>query len=334
MKNKLSRTLSEAIGNIDEKYIEEAALYNAGTRRRVVRLSALAAALAIVIFAGANAFLMMMPAGRGKGESDDNLQYTAYVFSGDTIDSLDIGQTHPIWNPNSCNSYEDAFAPREASVSFEGKTYTGEYIASVLKPGLTSAHHQYSGDGAYFTVDSRSGALVFIVPEESVSDDALTDDSRKAIAEGIAKKYIDVREYELVVYKLDVAGSVYANVHGFQYLRKADGCKTYDSLEIAITLDGNHVRVTLPRASINTNEVDFDLEKAKEALTDKVEEVYKTLDGFQKITKIQIDEGYLNILDDGSFAMSFTASVSYTVENASLTVTDFISVVVCAEYVS
>ncbi len=73
MKKRMSR-LEDAIDGINEHYIAEANRYDVKHRNKAIRLTAIAAAIALIIFAGLEAALMMIPMNESPGSGSNTTE--------------------------------------------------------------------------------------------------------------------------------------------------------------------------------------------------------------------------------------------------------------------
>ena len=210
------------------------------------------------------------------------------------------------------SSYQDASAPKNATVVFNGETYTGQYLRSDCLPPNTYVSHKYKGDHVYFDINADTGELAFIFfPHEYARNETKEEPACRQIADGIAQKYISLDEYQVSVQ----ARTVNKNNHSYlyTYYKEISGYKTSDVLSIAV--DGNgtigNCGFLMLGAFKDKTDVVIDEDKAKEAVEKKIKALYAShLDSLT----FDVHNKQLTKLDKGELAVLYTIDVSYTMK--------------------
>ena len=136
--------------------------------------------------------------------------------------------------------YENSEPQSQIQITFEGKTYTGTYNDSYSDLTFNSMADEYltEDEDVSFSVRRDNGDLMevkFYNPDRGEGDK--TFEECEKIAENIAKKYIDVSEYELTAdddADLGDDEGVKYKIYNYCYTRMIDGEETSDLLNIVI----------------------------------------------------------------------------------------------------
>ncbi len=240
----------------------------------------------------------------GCGISNQEADYVALEIG--TFDA-DDGGTHTsefeIWDQSKTNYHQDEKAAENASVTFNGITYSGIYQCSATKVPNLYVSHRYKGDKVFFEVNGTTGELTLISfvyePSELAS---LSQEQCMTIANSIVDDYIDLNEYRIEV----SSQPIYSNtLYAFTYYREISGYKTADNLTIAI--DGNGNVSSFGKKMLGSFDeietVSVNSTKATATIEAKLESIYK---GNSKRKGYSVDNVVLIKLNDGTCAFLYT----------------------------
>jgi len=127
------------------------------------------------------------------------------------------------------NPHEDKDAPRTAEVLFSGKTYTGEYMLSIVQRHYFHVSDYYSSSFGIFSVNRETTQLESMMLYNHGEGDKSTDECKK-IAEELAQQYIDLSQYSLTT-KGD-------SLRTYYFIRMIDGVATSDVLSVGVRSSG------------------------------------------------------------------------------------------------
>lgn len=220
------------------------------------------------------------------------------------------------WGAEKISYHNDADAPKEASVAFDGKTYTGQYSRSSVIIPNTYVSHRYKGehDGqiVYFETHAETGAITSILLvsktlEQSVADQAAC----RQVADKIAKEYIPVEEYAVSV----TASTKDENsvAYTYAYYREVNGYRTSDGLQITVDGNGNITSfgVGMLGAFADGGSIVIDEERARSAISQKLDAIYERFESGTK--SFEIRDKQLVKTDTGKEAVLYTIDVSLTI---------------------
>ncbi|MBE6551203.1 MAG: hypothetical protein E7665_03610 [Ruminococcaceae bacterium] len=208
-----------------------------------------------------------------------------------------------IWDENQTNYHQDAKAAENVSVTFNGKSYSGDYQRSATKVPNLYVSHRYKGDKVFFEVNGTTGELTSITfvyePSESSS---LSQEQCRTIADSIVDDYIEIDEYCTTV----ISQPIYSNcLYTFTYYREISGYKSADSLTISI--DGNGNVSSFGKSMLGSFDeieaVSVDSKKAADTIDAKLESIYKSN---SKRKSHSVDNVLLIKLEDGTCAFLYT----------------------------
>jgi len=210
----------------------------------------------------------------------------------------------PLWDSSKTRDHQDKSAPKEATVTFNGKTYSGEYDCSIINVPNLYTSHKYKGDNFYFEINGKTGELSSIYfLDASFGGNAISKEKCKEIADLIADDYIDLSEYKVEEYK-------YGSAYSFDYFREVNGYKTVDRLTVGVEENGNVAvfgKYTLGSFE-NVDTIKIDEEKAKKVIEAKLKSIYKykiDLDDYS------VDNFILLKHDHDNIALLYTISFKY-----------------------
>lgn len=251
-------------------------------------------------------FLMLLFCGCSSSESNEEIKYVAYEAG--SFDSLD-GGNHlseiPIWKDEKLNFHQDFSAPKEATVTFNGNTYSGIYTYScVRKPNLYLSHC-YTGENVSFEINASTGELRYIrFPVEIPTDEKYNEEQCRKIADTIADDYININDYKVIRSGRSDQNDLYA----FKYYKEINGFETSDTL--TVSLNSNGEVWAFGKYMLGTfddiSEISFDNEKIKIVLESKINAIYQNISNhigyeIESVTLIRLEDG--------------TPAFLYTVEN-------------------
>ena len=127
------------------------------------------------------------------------------------------------------NPHEDQDAPRKAEVLFNGNTYAGEYMHSIVERHYFHVSDYYSSSFGIFSVNRETTQLESMMLYNHGEGDKSTDECKK-IAEELAQQYIDLSQYSLTT-KGD-------SLRTYYFIRMIDGVATSDVLSVGVRSSG------------------------------------------------------------------------------------------------
>ncbi len=219
------------------------------------------------------------------------------------------------WNDEDALDARSEDAPKEKTIEFNGKTYTGKYEESryyefnTYRTDLYECETHDYGDVIWFEIDSSTGLctdIVFNWPSETISDTNTTAEDYKDKAIKLASEYIDVDDYKLTSETDEDGYTYYFNRYIGEY-------RTCESLVVRLTKNGEFDlflnRMTDQFDKIFSEKSTAELEKsverfasdeAKKAVDERIWTMYPKMDSY-----ITTDQ-QLILLDDGTIGMAYT----------------------------
>lgn len=216
-------------------------------------------------------------------------------------------------------SYEDSSAPREASVTFEGVTYTGVYYETKAYNGRRSSRHCYeiadeSVPVLSFALDASTGELRELNTRVKGHEVVIGDmETMRARADAIAAGFVDLNDERLEVTVEESADG--SNVI-FSYDIVINGYDTMDRCSVTLgkwNPDRVVVYSWMPGAFADTTSVTVDEQKLSEAVEAKVNELYG---GVHEIDGWEIKYKTLTKTEDGKTALRIVVNVDWKVQLA------------------
>lgn len=254
--------------------------------------------------------ILMLICGCNSSVPNEKINYVAYEAGG--FDSSDNGlhvSEIPIWSKDNLSRKTDQTAPQTISITFNGKTYTGNYVSSGVMTPKLYVEHKYYGDNAIFEINTNTGALSsFLLAEEPTHYSTITENQCKQIADSIAKEYIDLSKYSIETQKRSLS-ELYDNyIYTVTYYKEISGFITSDKLSISVLGDGTVMSFDCANlGSFNDIEkIQYNEEKIHTAISEKISSIYPTT---TKHTGFKINSVILIRLEDG------TSAFLYTIEN-------------------
>lgn len=205
------------------------------------------------------------------------------VLESGSSDGMDKGKhTSDIqeWSYEKRNPHDDATAPAEMSVTFDGVTYNGTYQRSYTTMPNTFVSHRYkgkteNGKTVNFSVHAQTHKLAFISISYKLVQEATKDeDECRKIADAIADDYISMKDYKVKVDKNESLSYTYT------YYREVSGYETADRMRIVVGGDGvvRSCDVSQLGTFKGVSKLAIDEEKATVAIEAKLQEMYGHLD--------------------------------------------------------
>ena len=313
--------ISNAMGRICDEYVAEAESYRADDRDgRILHRIAAACAAVLLVVVGVpllirSGIISAMIAAFQPNIGGIPENYTIEVLNVTAkTDIADYPQwwdeEYAPWSSEQRMAVDDAEAPREYTVEFDGREFRGEYketfTAHPAAGGLRL--HVYRGDMVRFYISADKNELVNFVNvfydselSSSVNEEMMEDATR--LAEETAGKFIDTGKYELAV-------NNNPGECGFIYTKYVAGMKTTDETGIVIYYDGyadtlkvscvvNTMTGAFDRVSPEAVKLLGDSEEATAAVEAKLVSL-----GVGKETYTVTDK-CLHILDDGGIGVRY-----------------------------
>lgn len=183
-----------------------------------------------------------------------------------------------IWPIRELSTYS---APKEATVTVNGTTYTGSFLETA-QPGATSSdvYYWYKGDGFRFRIganDKKFCGLVLELPEAGAC--TFNKEHGRKMADAIADDYLSLEEYTVREFDMESIPGV-QKVHRYTYFRIVDGYETSDGMSVAFNCNGeltNVVMIDLGSCK-NVKSVDVDKEKVNAAIEKRLTQYYTDKD--------------------------------------------------------
>lgn len=199
--------------------------------------------------------------------------------------------------------YQDPAAPEQATVTFNGVTYTGTYQETKDLWSLPYIRHTYRGDGFEFEINGETGQLSEFSNRLPDNGTAVVDKSYcRQLADSIVDDYFDLDEY-LVEEKYHDLGE--NDLITYTYYKKFNGYRSVDRFWIRLNGNGEVDYFTMYGGGYlaDVKSISVNKRKVKEAIREKMEEIYAG-------TTIPVDEftmsdGLLVKLEDGSCALYY-----------------------------
>lgn len=262
-----------------------------------------------VIALGGTIFLLLGSAfGCAKPAAPDSVEYNVYEIG--SFESADGGQhtsEYPLWDPDMLNYHQAATVAKEASVTFNGQTYTGQYDLSSVQIPNTYVSHRYTvqyddGKVIWFSINSATGELasIWFISKDLVIESATEAECRK-IADELAKVYIPLSEYCV---KTDEQEQSYI----YTYYREVNGYPTSDQVHIAVKKNGTIASfgTFMLGAFEGVKSISIDENKASEAVEKKMDTIYASTVGDKSF---EIKDKQLVKLENEKIAVLYTVDV-------------------------
>lgn len=231
-------------------------------------------------------------------------RYVAWEVGGyDDTDGGVHSSEFSIWSSEKLNYHQDAAAPAEITVSFNGKSYTGSYQRSAVFIPDTYLSHRYKGDNVFFRINAETGELVGIqFVREKAEKATISEDECRIIAEAIADDYIDLSQYQVEV---DINEINENFLYGCSFYRVVDGFKMADGLTVVVDGNGNvsSFGSTMLGSFSTVDSVELDQNNAILSVEAKLNSIYGDV---ENRTGYEVTDIVPVKLEDGSCAWLYT----------------------------
>ena len=219
------------------------------------------------------------------------------------------------WSSDKITSHYDETAPAEAVITFNGVTYTGNYLRSLTRrPNLYKAH-RYEGKNESVEIDGKTGQTVFFeinaetgeicsftLAYEPAPSNKYDESECRRIADSVADDYLSLSDYQVIVSSEEMNGK---DLHSYIYYKEYNGIRAVDWLTVSVCSNG-HIQAFSTRmlgSFDGVETVDFDSEKAIIHVENKLDSIYE---GSETRTGYDIYNQMLIRLPDGNFAILYT----------------------------
>lgn len=222
--------------------------------------------------------------------------------------ALEVGTSEfPLWE--NYGYYQDESAPKEASVKFNGKTYSGVYDSSLMRVPRLYVTHRYEGDNFFFEIEDKTGKLSYIdFSYKSTDKSPVSKEKCRQIADSIADDYIDLSDYKV---RENTEPDDYLS--SFTYYREISGYETTDTLTVVVQGNGNISSFgrKMLGSFKDVKSVNIDKEKAKSVIEAKLKSIHQDkID----LNNYSIKSIILIRLDEDSVALYYVISFYYRIE--------------------
>ena len=232
-------------------------------------------------------------------------------------EQAESGPMHRLTELSLDSSYEDPSAPREATITFEGVTYTGTYDKTEAYNGVQFPRHLYriadkSVPVSSFSLDASTGELRELNTRVTEHEVVISDmETMRARADAIAAGFVDLNDERREIIVEESEGS--SGFVSFEYKIFINGYETTDVCTVMLyKWNKNRVAVStgMPGAFADTADVEVDEQKLTEAAEAKVNEIYG---GVREIESWESRYKTLTKTEDGKTALHFVVDVRYKV---------------------
>ena len=185
---------------------------------------------------------------------------------------------YSMWS-ESLRDLGDYVAPSEATITFNGKTYTGKHIKTEQGAGLVYlAYSDYEGEGFSFQLNVDDGSLLRFsldCPENTAGTfDAVQG---RSVADALADDYISLDKYQVIQ---DGTGE---HKHDYHYVRYVEEIRTRSEVRIEMNCDGTvcYFHQFNTEDFDNVKSVSINEKRVKKAVEKKLEEAGLRFDSFE-----------------------------------------------------
>ena len=235
-------------------------------------------------------------------------EYTALLCGFcDCVSDIDLVCEYDVWNQG---TFQDDSAPKEVTVTIQGKTVTGyyDYSSCVLQSNYIS--HRYIGYEPFvmFDVDSDNNVVFFsMIGSDDGAGEPLTEPQCQAVAKAfLLEHYTD----DLSAYRITDTLTV-GDRYAFTFTKYIDGYATADSAYVSVNTNGCVECVSshmLGRINSKTK-INFDMDAVEQAIFSKLDTMYADVkDRYAEITYTVTDTS-VTVLRDGTQAVYCTVDI-------------------------
>lgn len=234
----------------------------------------------------------------------------------ETYDSFDKGKhssEYEAWSIENRKPFDNTNAPRDAVISFFGKSVNCKYENSQLDIYSNSPSDIYKGktedgDTVEFELHPETGEVVDFFNFSTDQGNVSVEEATKT-ANQIASAYINIEDYEFYIDSNEI-------IHNFRYTKKIGEYATAEILKIGISTDGqltyfhqnmiNTFDLTDEESAAVEARLDkLSLPNAKNVLEEKIASIYPDY------SEYEVYYATATVLDDGSIAMVYNLGVSW-----------------------
>lgn len=247
-------------------------------------------------------------------EKNDEPKYESFVI--DVVnDKSNVKPELTIWDQQ---YFEKDGVDKEKKVSFDDTIYTGKYNKSIVRKGESYSTDIYANDkGIKFGFKENSNQLVLLnlMNNEFFETEPFRDDIKDSdknaldLAKKIAKKYINISQYEILLEepvtreKSKDEITYYITYYTFTFVKKVNDVYSSDYLSVKITSKGNLASLYIGdlNAFDNLEKVGFSIEDINKVNSEKILDTYNKLG--HEILEQNVSYQRLVITPEGNLAL-------------------------------
>lgn len=235
-----------AVGHIEEDLLANCDAQRKAPRKRMWKIAAVAASFACIVL-GATVARKDAPTPVIPEQTEPRWECSLLsTMNGSSAGfGLTAADASAVWNRG---TFQDAAAPQEMTITFDGKTYTGNYSYSICVVGCGYIKDYYQSEdprGAFseFSIRRETGALtgIHFATREFFARNAetpvLEDPSNMLpdMAKQWASHFIDVEAYEMYLYRTIPQQDPKMTTYIYEFVKKANGLDTTDWLQVMLS---------------------------------------------------------------------------------------------------
>ena len=200
--------------------------------------------------------------------------------------------------------------PQNLTVTFEGKSYTGEYWYSTVTRHNPYTSHYYLFSDGWFSVKSTTAevdCILFTSPSQADGNKSVDDCKANAVA--LASRYININDYKLTIETTE-------EFHSYLFERYVENVYTDAFLSVGIDKNGKLIFFSYGSTEeLDAALVKIDKEELKERLTlytsdDVVDVIRKEqIELSDKNAQIELGDPVLVVLENGDIGVIYDVSV-------------------------
>lgn len=184
-----------------------------------------------------------------------------------------INPSDSFWTADVTRQYQDASAPRELTIFFNGNSVTGTYKYSTIPSGENYQRDTYGVMPYSFVVNHDTQELLsYIYYGKWETTNPITEEEAECIAQDFIKDYLEDTSYEITK---DIWNESLPYVYSYRYDVVIGSEKTVSGAMISVTDDGviksfNSKMLSQIKQYIDENGQDYVLSQIKEFESDEV----------------------------------------------------------------
>ena len=227
----------------------------------------------------------------------------------DTAGENSSVENSPLWTLTKSTAQGND-AAQSITVTFDGKSYTGEYWYSAVMRHTPYTSHYYLFPEGWFSVKSTTAevdCILFALPSQTSGNKSAED--CKATAVTLASQYINVDDYKLTIETTE-------NLHAYSFERYVEDMRTEAYLSVGIDKDGKVVSFSFG----STKELDaalakMDKEELKERLalytSDEVVSAIRKeqIELSEKDAQIKLSDPCMVVLENGDIGVMYDVTI-------------------------